>query len=1161
MEIPEKSNILEAWIMVEHLSEGDIRDKDKAILTLDDLQEGDFYSLFRQELGKRKFKPRQKGGIAVYFDIFSFKDVLSILREQYNLKPTDEELQTGTKFSFALYFDLNLNLLQDMTFFTESAYIRYFKNVPHEEEFRKFEDELNKKFAQDFEETAASAEKFNAAVRKELDRYGIDVKNCRMQILNNVETEGTNLHSFFIHDLEKAKEIETPNLHAYLYGNQGTRVNLDSKRESAHFNPGAFETILQPARYPLGRFPSKTAFALSLMQQVAVNLSIGADPQPVRSVNGPPGTGKTTLLKDIFAQLVVQQAYDIAGLSEHRLKGTEETVYYGRASIGVLPAEITENGIVVASSNNGAVQNIVNELPLCQGIDEALLQELKEADYFRALSNAKVSEQWKEGKDGTRRKELVCEPGQGEEKFWDVFSLEGGKSDNMNHILSHIKLMCKYLEEEYLPPEEDVYREFLAQYEQVRNLRAQAQTLADSIRDRGDCALKLERARAAYQTESVRRKTALEGNLRKLEQSGQALDRQLEELRRRLTEVHSRQEAAKENRRSLELCLDAAKAQKPGLFAGRGAREDYRTQVGDITRRLLALQAEDAEHAKQENELRGGIALCQQKQRRNAEEQAGLQKDFAGWARAEEDRIAALESKVRGYEQAIGSGQAKPLDMRQSYEELQLSNPWFGEAYRVAQSRLFLAALRVRKQFLYDNRRNLRAAAGIWSQQEKHLDHKPVIEAAWNWINMAVPVISSTFASFSRMCRHLGPETLGHLFVDEAGQALPQAAIGAVFRSRHLMVVGDPSQIKPVLTLDSNTLQMLGDHFHVTEKYLSASASAQTLVDAASRFGFYRKQDLSEDSWIGIPLWVHRRCQYPMFTISNVISYDGFMVQGVESYGKTGWFDVSGTANNKYVAEQGEFLVRKIRALMEEDPRIADKKQKDMIYVITPFSNVAYQLAQQLRKIQFTRYDAQGKPTNVGTVHTFQGKEAPVVFFVLGADAQSSGAARWAMSEPNMMNVAATRAKKEFYVIGDRKLYLGLGCDVATETDRIIRQYKARHPELVEDTVPPAAKKASEPPKRTPPPAWPAPKSGPHTPQAPAPARRERVTGTVRRVGQGDKSVYAYVSGDDGVEYYIPEGLAAKIEQAEKVLQKGNRISFIPQTGHKKPYATEVRAL
>ena len=72
----------------------------------------------------------------------------------------------------------------------------------------------------------------------------------------------------------------------------------------------------------------------------------------------------------------------------------------------------------------------------------------------------------------------------------------------------------------------------------------------------------------------------------------------------------------------------------------------------------------------------------------------------------------------------------------------------------------------------------------------------------------------------------------------------------------------------------------------MTEKYLSASASAQILADAASQYGFYRKQDKAEDSWVGIPLWVHRRCRYPMFTISNMISYDGFMVQGMEKYGK-----------------------------------------------------------------------------------------------------------------------------------------------------------------------------------------------------------------------------------------------------------------------------------
>ena len=235
------------------------------------------------------------------------------------------------------------------------------------------------------------------------------------------------------------------------------------------------------------------------------------------------------------------------------------------------------------------------------------------------------------------------------------------------------------------------------------------------------------------------------------------------------------------------------------------------------------------------------------------------------------------------------------------------------------------------------------------------------------------------------------------------------------------------------------------------------------------------------------------------------------MVQGMAGsgkYGKTGWFDVGGKASNKYVEEQGEFLAQKIKELMEQDPRIKDPKEKDVIYVITPFANAAYQLAQKLRGIGFTRY-AQGKPTNVGTVHTFQGKEAPVVFFVLGADKQSSGAAQWAVSEPNMMNVAATRAKKEFYIIGDRKLYLSLNCDVANDTDRIIRQYKADHPELVEDTVNmAAAKKAGAPPRAVPPPEAPVPAAAPQARTAKAPVSPPvmRMTGTVKYLEIGRAS-------------------------------------------------------
>lgn len=79
----EKNKILESWIMVEHLSEGDIGLNDKAILTLNDLQEQDFYSLFLHKIEKKKWNRRQKGGVVVYFDIFKFQEVVDILHAEY----------------------------------------------------------------------------------------------------------------------------------------------------------------------------------------------------------------------------------------------------------------------------------------------------------------------------------------------------------------------------------------------------------------------------------------------------------------------------------------------------------------------------------------------------------------------------------------------------------------------------------------------------------------------------------------------------------------------------------------------------------------------------------------------------------------------------------------------------------------------------------------------------------------------------------------------------------------------------------------------------------------------------------------------------------------------------------------------------------------------
>ncbi len=1040
-----KENILDAWIMVEHLSEGDISIQDKSLKLFEDLVDEDYYTLFMNEIREKGFKKYQKGGIVVYFDIFKFEEVVDILREKYHLEPTNEDIRVGDKFSFALYFDKDLNLCDEMMFLTMSAYIRWHKEIVSRKKFSEYESDFKVMISQFFENEDDKQCVFNKAIQELLSKYYIDINNCRMQIVNNLETDATNLHSFFVEDLEKAKRISTENLEKYLLGERGERINLDSKNDSGNFNPSAISEILQPINYPIARFPSNTKFALSLMQQVAVNLSIGYDNKQIRSVNGPPGTGKTTLLKDIFAELVVEQAFDIANLPQKVIKGNANTAYYENASIGEIPTLIAEKGIVVASSNNSAVQNIVKELPLIKEIDVGLIEELKAVDYFTRISNSKVSTKWVEEEGGKKKEELIMEEIPGEDKFWGLFSLEGGKADNMTNIIANLKHIVEYLNAEYVSNDE-IYEEFIKQYNLVVNIRKQVQIYVDKSKEYKACCRYLRKLMDSYSSEREAKEKCLSELIKGCKEQENRIHVDIERLESHLRDISERKVTNERNRQSLELYMRALLEQKPRIFAPRKAKLEYKTRLEELNQQILecvneskevAEEEKQREHRRQELQDAYEALICEQQK-----EQLVLDK----WIANKRAEILSVKRKCVEYEKELSGKTIETLNMNLEYEKLQQSNPWFDEEYRIAQSKLFILALRVRKQFLYENRKNIKAATIIWNKQKEYLNKKHIIVAAWNWINMTIPVISSTFASFSRMCKNMDAETLGHLFIDEAGQALPQASVGAIYRSKHVMVVGDPSQIKPVLTLDSNVLSMLGEHFDVSKKYLSNTTSTQTLVDEISQYGFYKE----EDDWIGIPLWVHRRCKYPMFTISNKISYKGLMVQGKPGNGKTEWYDIKGTANRKYVKEQGEFLVRKIKEMIQENPKIIDKKEKDIIYVITPFSNVAYHLAQALKQIHFTRYDDNGKPTNVGTIHIFQGKEAPIVFLVLGADESSRGAARWAVDEPNMMNVAATRAKEAFFVIGDKSLYLNLNCDVAKDTHQIIEQYKKQHPELVE---------------------------------------------------------------------------------------------------------------
>src|SRR5699024_10296298 len=157
-----------------------------------------------------KFKPSKKEepGLVMYFDIFSFQEIIDILRESYQIKATHEETSITTKFTYCLYFDNELNFMADKFFYTMSGYITLHIMFP--DNFLEVEPDFREELVQEFEDKG-----FNKSINDLLSTNNLNIKNFRYNFIKNMKKDEVNLHSFFIEDLEKAKQLNTKNLKYY----------------------------------------------------------------------------------------------------------------------------------------------------------------------------------------------------------------------------------------------------------------------------------------------------------------------------------------------------------------------------------------------------------------------------------------------------------------------------------------------------------------------------------------------------------------------------------------------------------------------------------------------------------------------------------------------------------------------------------------------------------------------------------------------------------------------------------------------------------------------------------------------------------------------------------------------------------------------------------
>src|SRR5699024_426234 len=178
--------------------------------------------------------------------------------------------------------DNELNFMADKFFYTMSGYIKLHKKFP--ENFLEVEADFREELVQKFEDKG-----FNKTINDLLSTNNLNIKNCRYKFIKNFKKDKkikncVLIYSLFNEDLEKAKHLYNNNLKYYFSELSNDKVNLDSNKESSNFNPVAFDRILQPENYPLGRFPSETEKPLSFMQQTAVNLAL-KDENHIAGVN------------------------------------------------------------------------------------------------------------------------------------------------------------------------------------------------------------------------------------------------------------------------------------------------------------------------------------------------------------------------------------------------------------------------------------------------------------------------------------------------------------------------------------------------------------------------------------------------------------------------------------------------------------------------------------------------------------------------------------------------------------------------------------------------------------------------------------------------------------------------------------------------------------
>ncbi len=406
-----------------------------------------------------------------------------------------------------------------------------------------------------------------------------------------------------------------------------------------------------------------------------------------------------------------------------------------------------------------------------------------------------------------------------------------------------------------------------------------------------------------------------------------------------------------------------------------------------------------------------------------------------------ESELAQLFKDVDELERRIGNWQRYVAAERALKDEFP-EGDWL-EVLRmrfIAEQRaLFENAIDYLWQELLRQKAELRQVLPLWSdmlngnQNSGFYAWKDKLQEFYRLLTLAYPVMASTLASVHKLAGYkladLNGVTPYHLsLVDEAGMISVESLVPLLARSQRAIVVGDPLQIEPIRTLGATTAEKLkAKYFQDNTLY---EAVSPMLVTAYHRAAGTLTGSIA-DIGSGIVLDEHRRCQLPIASLfMSIAEYSGVQVRTAApdanvqaACNNMGGFNLMfygvqgrrGHLPNTNVDE-----VEAIGQLLDKLEAAGYDLTQD-VGIITPYSNQ--------KSLLIKAYGERLKhrvALKIGSVHQFQGVGfeviiySPVIFQRTDRDAFQN-------SKPNLLNVAVSRAKQQFIVVGNQHRLLSAG--------------------------------------------------------------------------------------------------------------------------------------